>query len=347
MATIGADSTGRPTTSTPTASPAAIAEALGAAKLVYLTDIEGLRRDVADAASLIRQTTADELDELIADGTIAGGMIPKVEACTHAVRNGVGRAHILDGRIAHVLLLEIFTDEGIGTMITNPTTEGGSRMNVFESVGLHESPFMPVFAPPSRDVRSRQGHRAVRHRGASLPRLPVGHRRHVARPRPPGGRRGDRHPGPRTAPREQLLRQPNLDRGGGGDQPAPRRGHRRVGQDVLHQLGAESIECALKLGRKFGGRGRHVGRQRLRELPRPHPRRARRHRPAGQARAVLADARGLQARRVGRRRRARGRGRRNGRRRADRADPGRGRGQPGAARIPGGDPRRCATAPGR
>ena len=112
---------GRPTTSTPTSWPAAIAEALGAEKLVYLTDIEGLRRDVADPASLIRQTTADELDELIADGTIAGGMIPKVEACTHAVRNGVGRAHILDGRIAHVLLLEIFTDEGIGTMVTNPT----------------------------------------------------------------------------------------------------------------------------------------------------------------------------------------------------------------------------------
>ncbi len=121
VATIGADSTGQAYNINADSVAAAIAEALGAAKLVYLTDIEGLRRDVADAASLIRQTTADELDELIADGTIAGGMIPKVEACTHAVRNGVGRAHILDGRIAHVLLLEIFTDEGIGTMITNPT----------------------------------------------------------------------------------------------------------------------------------------------------------------------------------------------------------------------------------
>ena len=123
VATIGADSTGQAYNINADSVAAAIAEALGAAKLVYLTDIEGLRRDVADAASLIRQTTADELDELIADGTIAGGMIPKVEACTHAVRNGVGRAHILDGRIAHVLLLEIFTDEGIGTMITNPTTK--------------------------------------------------------------------------------------------------------------------------------------------------------------------------------------------------------------------------------
>ena len=86
---------------------------------MYLTDIEGLRRDVADAASLIRQVSADELDRLIADGVIAGGMIPKVASCTHAVRHGVHRAHILDGRIAHVLLLEIFTDAGIGTMIMN------------------------------------------------------------------------------------------------------------------------------------------------------------------------------------------------------------------------------------
>jgi len=95
------------------------AEAIGAEKLVYLTDIEGLRRDVADAASLIRQVTADELDRLVTDGVIAGGMIPKVASCTHAVRHGVHRAHILDGRIAHVLLLEIFTDAGIGTMIMN------------------------------------------------------------------------------------------------------------------------------------------------------------------------------------------------------------------------------------
>ena len=95
----------------------AIAEALGAEKLVYLTDIEGLRRVVDDPASLIRQTTPDELDALMADGTIAGGMIPKVESCVHAVRDGVRRAHILDGRIPHVLLLEIFTDEGIGTMV--------------------------------------------------------------------------------------------------------------------------------------------------------------------------------------------------------------------------------------
>ncbi len=117
IATIGSDETGQAYNINADTVAGAIAEAIGAEKLVYLTDIEGLRRDVADAASLIRQVTADELDELVADGTIAGGMIPKVASCTHAVRNGVHRADILDGRIAHVLLLEIFTDAGIGTMV--------------------------------------------------------------------------------------------------------------------------------------------------------------------------------------------------------------------------------------
>jgi acetylglutamate kinase len=117
VATIGTDATGQAYNINADTVAGAIAEALGAEKLVYLTDIEGLRSVVDDPATLIRQTTPDELDALMADGTIAGGMIPKVESCVHAVRNGVRRAHILDGRIAHVLLLEIFTDEGIGTMV--------------------------------------------------------------------------------------------------------------------------------------------------------------------------------------------------------------------------------------
>ncbi len=117
VATIGTDASGQAFNINADAVAGAIAEALGAEKLVYLTDIEGLRRVIDDPESLIRQTTPAELDGLMADGTIAGGMIPKVESCTHAVRGGVRRAHILDGRIAHVLLLEIFTDEGIGTMI--------------------------------------------------------------------------------------------------------------------------------------------------------------------------------------------------------------------------------------
>jgi acetylglutamate kinase len=118
IATVGTDATGQAYNINADTVAGAIAEALGAEKLVYLTDIDGLRRRVDDPSSLIRQATADEIDDLIADGTIAGGMIPKVESCTHAVRNGVHNAHILDGRIAHVLLLEIFTDQGIGTMLS-------------------------------------------------------------------------------------------------------------------------------------------------------------------------------------------------------------------------------------
>jgi acetylglutamate kinase len=117
VATIGTDASGQPYNINADTAAGRIAEALGAEKLVYLTDIEGLRRVVDDPATLIRQTTPDELDALMADGTIAGGMIPKVESCVAAVRAGVRRAHILDGRIPHVLLLEVFTDEGIGTMV--------------------------------------------------------------------------------------------------------------------------------------------------------------------------------------------------------------------------------------
>lgn len=123
VATIGVDDHGQSYNINADTVAAEIAVALGAEKLVYLTDIEGLRRDVDDPSSLIRAATPSELDELIADGSIAGGMIPKVASCTDAVRRGVGAAHILDGRIAHVLLLELFTDTGVGTMITESTEE--------------------------------------------------------------------------------------------------------------------------------------------------------------------------------------------------------------------------------
>jgi acetylglutamate kinase len=122
VATIAADLAGQAYNINADTVAGVVAQALGAEKLVYLTDIEGLRRDVDDPASLIRETTADELDALIAAGIIAGGMIPKITSCIDAVRNGVRRAHILDGRIPHVLLLEVFTDEGIGTMITGASS---------------------------------------------------------------------------------------------------------------------------------------------------------------------------------------------------------------------------------
>ena len=96
---------------------AAIAGALGAERILYLTDIEGLLTDMDDPSSRISRIDLSGLAALTADGTISGGMIPKVQACIDAVEAGVGSAHMVDGRIPHVLLLELFTDLGIGTMV--------------------------------------------------------------------------------------------------------------------------------------------------------------------------------------------------------------------------------------
>lgn len=95
----------------------AIATAIGAEKLVFLTDIEGVYADPQDKNSLISVLTLDKADELLASGFIGGGMLPKLKNCVDAVRNGVSRVHILDGRIEHCLLLEFFTAKGIGTAI--------------------------------------------------------------------------------------------------------------------------------------------------------------------------------------------------------------------------------------
>ena len=118
VATIGVDDDGQSYNINADTAAGAIADALGATKLVYLTDIEGIRRDVSDATSLISTIAADELQGLITDGTVTEGMIPKVASCVDAVKGGVGHAHILDGRVPHALLLEIFTNRGIGTMVT-------------------------------------------------------------------------------------------------------------------------------------------------------------------------------------------------------------------------------------
>lgn len=96
----------------------ALAEALGALKVVYLTDVEGLYRDLGDKDSLIARIVVEDLEELIRSGSASAGMLPKLRSCIDAVNGGVERAHILDGRMQHALLLEIFTPEGIGTMIT-------------------------------------------------------------------------------------------------------------------------------------------------------------------------------------------------------------------------------------
>ncbi|MBE6010598.1 MAG: acetylglutamate kinase [Lachnospiraceae bacterium] len=101
----------------------AIARAVQAEKLAFLTDIEGVYRDYDDKDSLISELTVSEARELLQDGGIQGGMLPKLNNCIDAIENGVSRVHILDGRIAHCLLLEIFTNKGIGTAILHEKEE--------------------------------------------------------------------------------------------------------------------------------------------------------------------------------------------------------------------------------
>ncbi len=101
----------------------AIARAVGANKLAFLTDIEGLYRDFEDKSSLISEIKVSEAKELIAGGTIGGGMLPKLSNCIDAIEAGVSRVHIIDGRIPHSILMEIFSDRGVGTAILGDTEE--------------------------------------------------------------------------------------------------------------------------------------------------------------------------------------------------------------------------------
>ena len=118
VATIGTDGEGQAYNINADTAAGAIAQSLQAEKLVYLTDIEGLRADVDDATSLIHTIGVDELESMITASALSGGMIPKARSCLQAIRGGVARGHILDGRLPHALLLEIFTPEGVGTMVT-------------------------------------------------------------------------------------------------------------------------------------------------------------------------------------------------------------------------------------
>jgi acetylglutamate kinase len=118
VSTIGADASGQAYNINADAVAGALAEALAAEKVIYLTDIAGLLADLDDPSSLISRIDAKQLQGLVDDGTLTGGMIPKIAACLHAVAGGVGSAHLLDGRLPHVVLLELFSDAGVGTMIT-------------------------------------------------------------------------------------------------------------------------------------------------------------------------------------------------------------------------------------
>lgn len=124
IATIGSDASGQAYNVNADTAAGAIAESLGAEKLIYLTNIEGLRSNLNDSNTLVRQTSPAKLRAMISGGNIDGGMIPKIESCIHAIENGVKRVHILDGRTAHVLLIELFTDAGVGTMIETTSISG-------------------------------------------------------------------------------------------------------------------------------------------------------------------------------------------------------------------------------
>ena len=117
VSTIGSDPSGQAYNINADAVAGAVAGAIGAEKVLYLTDVPGVLTDLDDPSSLITELTPSAIRTLIDDGTVAGGMIPKTEACVDALARGAGAAHLLDGRVPHALLLEIFTDAGIGTMV--------------------------------------------------------------------------------------------------------------------------------------------------------------------------------------------------------------------------------------
>ena len=117
VSSIGADDKGQAYNINADTVASSLAAALEAKRILYLTDIEGLRADMEDPESHISEITSSDLQNLIDNGTISGGMIPKAQACLEAVQAGVGSAHMVDGRISHVILLELFTDSGIGTMV--------------------------------------------------------------------------------------------------------------------------------------------------------------------------------------------------------------------------------------
>jgi acetylglutamate kinase len=117
VASVGADNEGNSYNVNADEAASAVATALGAYKVIFLTDVEGWLADPADAASLISEANVSQLRTALDDGRASGGMLPKLEACATAVEGGVPNAHIVDGRVPHSLLLELFTDAGIGTKV--------------------------------------------------------------------------------------------------------------------------------------------------------------------------------------------------------------------------------------
>jgi acetylglutamate kinase len=117
IATIARDDAGGKLNVNADTAAGAVAASMKADKLVVVSDTHGIRRDAKDPATRVSHLTLDQIDEMVKSGAIGTGMLPKVEACATALRGGVTKAHIIDGRIPHALLLEIYTEAGIGTEI--------------------------------------------------------------------------------------------------------------------------------------------------------------------------------------------------------------------------------------
>ena len=246
---------------------AALAVALGAAKLIVLTDVAGpvrglaghaaaRRRSPRAGAEVISQLTATELERLLPG--LSAGMIPKMEACLRAVRGGVPQAHVLDGRLPHSVLLEIFTDSGIGTMVVPDESEDAVDERRRDATGRprFEAALMNNYGTAAAGPGPRRGlpWSGTPTAGSTLD-LHRRHRGQLARPRPPGDRRGGHRAGaadsrtPRTCSCTRARsRSPN------GCSPCSA----RDGRVFFANSGTEANEAAFKLVRRHQGPARPV-----------------------------------------------------------------------------------------
>jgi acetylornithine/N-succinyldiaminopimelate aminotransferase len=255
VATIGTDASGQAYNINADTVAGALASALHAEKLVFLTDIEGLRTDASDPSTLATNLNVSELDELIASGSIHSGMIPKARACIAAVRGGVRRAHVLDGRTPHALLLELLTDQGVGTMVTLDSTAAPARRPL---QGTDRSALMHTYADPPVVFVKGQGSELFDAEGRRYLDFLCG----IA-----VTSLGHAHPEVARAVSEQartLVHTSNLFATVPGAEVAATLdrligdGTRAGGQVFFCNSGSEANECAIKLARKWAGSSRHV-----------------------------------------------------------------------------------------
>lgn len=130
VASIGVDAYGQSYNINADLVAGALASALRADKLIYLTDVDGIYRDIGDPSSLIAELSADDADDLVREGSLSSGMLPKIRSCVGALAAGVRRAHIINGTVDHALLLELYTDAGIGTMVRAAGDTGDETVGI-------------------------------------------------------------------------------------------------------------------------------------------------------------------------------------------------------------------------